>query len=205
MTTLILVRHGQTDWNHQRRIQGSTDIPLNEVGREQAREVAVALRDELPAGPVAVASSDLSRASETASIIAAMLGVEAPLTYPQLRERGYGDAEGLDVTAFRERFGDWHADVPNAESWSRLRVRALRGVDAAIRDMRRRTAPAAATLVVVSHGALIRELIRHATGGAFPPEHVRLPNGSRHVFRVERERMQLLSYTAHSDLTAPVR
>ena len=60
MTSLILVRHGETDWNAQRRIQGSTDIPLNENGRTQARETAERLRDELAGdGPVVIASSDL--------------------------------------------------------------------------------------------------------------------------------------------------
>ncbi|WP_036320178.1 histidine phosphatase family protein, partial [Microbacterium sp. B24] len=59
MTTLILVRHGETDWNAMRRIQGSTDIPLNDTGRAQAREVAERLQQELSAvGPVVVASSD---------------------------------------------------------------------------------------------------------------------------------------------------
>ncbi len=64
---LILVRHGETDWNRDRRIQGTTDIPLNDTGRAQAREVAERLREELEGvGPVVVASSDLSRAAETA-------------------------------------------------------------------------------------------------------------------------------------------
>lgn len=207
MTTLILVRHGETDWNRQRRVQGSTDIPLNDTGRAQAREAGLALREELaPGAPVVVAASDLSRARETASLIAAELGAAHPREYPHLRERGYGDAEGLDVAEFRARWGEWHsAEVPNAESWAQVRARALIGVDAVVRDARRQTAPVAPALVVVSHGALIRELIRHATGDELPPEHTRLPNGSRHTFLIERERMRLLSYTAHTDLSAPVR
>lgn len=197
MTTLILVRHGETDWNRARRIQGATDIPLNDTGRAQAREAAAALRAELPSlapgAPVAIASSDLSRARETAALIAAELGLAAPATYPAFRERSYGDAEGLTDTEFHERWGGWHAEVPNAETHAALRTRALAGVDAAIRAARRRTAPVAPAVVVVSHGALIRELIRHATAGALPLEGVRLVNGSRHAFLVERERLTLLS------------
>lgn len=197
MTTLILVRHGETDWNKQLRVQGSTDIPLNDTGRAQAREAALALREELPPeAPVVVAASDLSRAKETASFIAAELGTDHPREYPQLRERSYGDAEGLNAAEFRARWGEWHtAEVPNAETWAQVRSRALIGVDAVVRDARRQTAPIAPVLIVVSHGGLIRELIKHATAGALPPEPSRLPNGSRHTFLVERERMRLLSYT----------
>lgn len=196
MTTLTLVRHGETDWNLNRLIQGSTDIPLNDTGRGQARATGLRLREELAAeSPLVVASSDLSRAHETARIIAAELGAAAPRTYPQLRERGYGDAEGVGVHEFLERWGDWStAEVPNAEPWADVRARAVAGLRRVTRDARRLTAPAAPSLVIVSHGALIRELIRHATGGAFPAEGEKLANGSTHTFLVERDRLSLLSY-----------
>lgn len=196
MTTLTLVRHGETDWNFDRRIQGSTDIPLNDTGRAQARATALRLREELAdAGPLVVAASDLSRARETAEIIAAELGAAAPRQYPALRERGYGEAEGMDVHEFRARFGPWHtAEVPRAESWPDVRTRAVAGLREVVRDARRATAPAAPALVIVSHGALIREVIRHATGGAFPAEGERLANGSTHTFRIEREWLSLLAY-----------
>jgi broad specificity phosphatase PhoE len=196
VTSLILVRHGETDWNAQRRIQGSTDIPLNENGRTQARETAERLRDELAGdGPVFIASSDLSRAHETARIIATTVGVAEPRTYPQLRERSYGDAEGITDSEFHARWGDWHtAEVPNAESWPDVRRRALAGIQRVIRDARRATAPAAPTVVVVAHGALIREVIRHASAGEFPHVGERLPNGSAHTFLVERDRLSMRSY-----------
>lgn len=196
MTTLTLVRHGETDWNLRRLIQGSTDIPLNDTGRRQARDAADLLRERLAGDtPLVVASSDLSRARETAAIIAEGLGVAAPRAYAQLRERNYGDAEGVDIGSFRERWGDWdHAVVPNAEAWADVRVRALAGLRAAIRDARRATFPSAPSLVVVSHGALIRELIRHATAGEFPAPGERLANGSAHTFLVERDRLSLLDY-----------
>lgn len=198
MTTLTLVRHGQTDWNAQRRIQGSADIPLNDTGREQAREAAAGLRHLVDGDPLVVVSSDLARAHETALLIAAELGVDAPATYPQLRERNYGEAEGLGIDEFHERWGDWHvAQVPGAETWTDVRTRALTGLRAAIRDARHATAPQAPSLIVVSHGALIRELIRHATGGAFPAEGERLANGSAHTFLMERDRLSLLSYAAY--------
>jgi len=77
VTTLILVRHGETDWNRDRRIQGSTDIPLNDTGREQARDAAAGLRETLEL-PTFMAASDLSRARETAEILAGELDLAAP-------------------------------------------------------------------------------------------------------------------------------
>src|SRR5689334_7037388 len=98
MTVLTLVRHGETDWNRARRIQGLTDIPLNDTGRTQARDAATGLLHQLdPTVPVVVAASDLARARETAEIIAETLGAQTPRLYPDLRERGYGQAEGVGI------------------------------------------------------------------------------------------------------------
>ncbi|MCR2800751.1 histidine phosphatase family protein [Microbacterium sp. zg-Y818] len=195
MTLLTLVRHGETDWNRARRIQGSTDIPLNDTGREQARDAAQRLQERLTTGsPVIVVSSDLSRARETAEIIADTLGVDPPRTYPQLRERAYGEAEGVDAAEFLERWGDWHsAEVPGAEPWPALRARALAALQQIARDVRHTTAPASASVIAVAHGALIREIIRHATGGELPPVGFRLPNGSSYDLLLERDRLRLLS------------
>ena len=197
MTTLTLVRHGETDWNRDRRIQGSTDIPLNDVGRAQAAATAEVLRDRLASeSSLVVASSDLSRARETARIIASALGADEPRAYPSLRERNYGEAEGLDVDEFRARWGDWiGAEVPGAEPWADVRVRAVAGIREVVRDARRTAAPTAPSLIVVSHGALIREVIRHATAGEFPAPGEKLANGSMHTFLVERDRLQLLAYS----------
>ncbi|WP_314502454.1 histidine phosphatase family protein [uncultured Microbacterium sp.] len=189
MTLLTLVRHGETDWNRDRRIQGSTDIPLNDTGRAQARAAAATLSGEI------IVSSDLSRARETAQIIAAERGLPDPRTYPELRERSYGEAEGVEAADFLTRWGSWHtAEIPGAEPWPHVRRRALRALARVVSDARRATAPGAASVIVVTHGALIRELLRHATGGELPPDGVRLPNGSAYTVLYERERLQLLSY-----------
>jgi probable phosphoglycerate mutase len=197
VTLLTLVRHGETDWNRDRRIQGSTDVPLNDTGRAQAREAGVLLRAQLDAPAIApiVVSSDLSRARETAEIIAAELDLPAPRTYPALRERAYGEAEGVEASEFTRRWGDWHsAEIPGAEPWPHVRERGLRALAQVVRDARRTTAPAAASVIVVTHGAMIRELLRHATGGELPPTGQRLANGSAYTVLYERERLQLLSY-----------
>ncbi len=198
MTVLTLLRHGETDWNAARRIQGSTDIPLNDTGRQQARDAAARLRATLDFdAPIVLVSSDLARARETAEIIAAELGLEGPHIYPELRERAYGEAEGMDTHEFAERWGDWHsAEVPGAEPWAELRARAIAGLRLVARDARHTTAPTAASVVCVSHGALLRELIRHATAGELPLPGTKLPNGSAYTVLLERERLRLLSYDA---------
>ncbi|TFV82307.1 histidine phosphatase family protein [Microbacterium sp. dk485] len=196
MTLLTLIRHGETDWNRNGLIQGSTDIPLNDTGRAQAREAGMLLAERREDDtPIVVVSSDLSRAAETADIIAEVLGVAAPHRYPGLRERSYGEAEGVDAVEFRERWGQWStAQVPGAEPWPDVRDRALRAIRTAVDDARRATAPRAPEVVAVAHGALIRQVIRHATSDELPAEGERLPNGSAHTFLIERERLRLLSY-----------
>lgn len=205
MTTLFLVRHGETDWNRAGRIQGSVDIPLNDDGRHQARNAAVRLRTMLDGRIPVVASSDLSRARETAQIIADELAVDIGGTYPDLRERAYGQAEGMDVDDFRAQWGPWRsAEIPGAETWAHLRLRAIAGIRAAVRDARRVSAPVDAPIVIVSHGALMREVIRHASGGERPHDGERLPNGSIVSILVERERLRVLSWAdALAESAAP--
>lgn len=191
---MTLVRHGETEWNRALRVQGTTDIPLNDTGRAQALQAAVALRGALGEGPVFLASSDLSRARETAEIIGSELGLEGPRQYPGLRERAYGEGEGLTAAEFAERWGPWHsADVPGSENRDDLRERAVRGLLEVVEHSRAESSPAAIPVIIVSHGALIREVIRHATGGLLPPDGSRLANGSQWHFLVERDRLRFLA------------
>ena len=190
---MILVRHGQTDWNRERRIQGTTDIPLNDTGRTQARDAGQALRDTLDGAPARIVASDLSRAHETARIIADELGATAPRLYPGLRECGYGDAEGVTDEEFFARWGSWtDAVVPNAETPAVVRTRAVAALQQIDRDIRAEHAPAAQTVVVVTHGALIRQVLLHATGGAYPPVHESLPNAAAYPLLMEIDRLRYL-------------
>ncbi|AZC13860.1 histidine phosphatase family protein [Microbacterium sp. ABRD28] len=197
MSSLILVRHGETDWNRAGRIQGLTDIPLNDTGRAQAREAAEQLRTELTstipdaAESAVIVSSDLQRASETADIIAAALGLATPRRYPGLRERAYGEAEGLVTAEFQRRWGHWHiADVPGAETRADLRARATATLVRARQDASvDGTVP---PLIAVAHGALIREVIGHATDDRLPEPGIRLPNGSLHRFEIEGGALRLV-------------
>jgi 2,3-bisphosphoglycerate-dependent phosphoglycerate mutase len=91
MTTLLLVRHGETDWNAAGRLQGHTDQPLNDFGRRQAAALGDQLADD---GVAAIYTSDLARARETAEIIASRLQLPV-IADPALRERNWGTWEGL--------------------------------------------------------------------------------------------------------------
>lgn len=100
MTTLILWRHGSTEWNAQRRVQGHSDAPLSALGHAQAAEAAPLLAAR---SPDAIVSSDLRRCTDTAAPLATLTGL--PLGRdPRLRERSYGDWEGLTMAEVGERF-----------------------------------------------------------------------------------------------------
>jgi broad specificity phosphatase PhoE len=103
MLSLILIRHGETDWNTQQRIQGQRDLPLNETGRRQALNLRPMLATAFTesAAPVHVLSSDLQRALQTAQI--AINGQGAIETDLRLREINYGEWEGLDRPALEQR------------------------------------------------------------------------------------------------------
>ncbi|HEU0163727.1 MAG TPA: histidine phosphatase family protein, partial [Thermomicrobiales bacterium] len=94
-TTVYLVRHGETDWNRIRRYQGTTDIPLNATGEQQAAQLAAYLgTHELAPEGDAIVSSPLMRAFVTARAIGDALGITEILTDDDLMERAYGVAVG---------------------------------------------------------------------------------------------------------------
>ena len=179
MTLLYLVRHGQTDWNLQRRIQGSTDIPLNETGREQAARAGRLLArrhwDVL-------ASSPLSRAYETAEIIGSDIGLGTfgppdIEIVPDLVERAYGEAEGLTDDELERRFpGD--TPVPGRERRTDVATRAV----AALVALGERHPHAA--IVVVAHGGLIRSVMNAVAPGSLLHSGIPISNGSIHSFEL---------------------
>lgn len=193
MTLLTLVRHGQTDWNLARRIQGATDIPLNDTGRDDARTAAAALAG---VGYDAIYASPLKRAQETAQIIADELGLATPALTHGLRERSFGEGEGMLVEDYLTQFGDWTSAVPGAETLEEVRDRALDSLERIVRASRRRSAPRAESLIVVSHGGVIRSLLMHVSGGSLPRVGDSLHNGSVHRFVAERGTLRLLETIA---------
>ncbi len=114
MTTILLARHGETDWNHEGRFQGWADPPLNATGRAQALDLSVALMAEELA---AVYSSPLRRAYETAEVVAASRGLE-PVTVDALREVDVGSWSGLTRAEIERRFPEQYARwVAYGQGW----------------------------------------------------------------------------------------
>jgi broad specificity phosphatase PhoE len=151
-TTILLVRHGETDWNQQRRVQGHSDTPLNETGIAQARALIERLADE----PVeAVYSSDLARALDTARGVAEERGLPVHQVR-ELREKDFGTWEGLTDTEIFERFpqahdGPW-GDAETGEQLAERVLGALRRIGAE---------HPGGTVVVVTHGGPLRAVLRH--------------------------------------------
>ena len=165
MPLLFVVRHGQTDWNKARRLQGHKDIRLNSTGRAQARDLADEVATELKGLGPQVFSSDLRRASETAIVLARPLGA-AVKTARFLRERGFGQAEGRTWDELRQEMPEAveayksRADrdaLPGSEPLEDFRQRVLRG----FRKLARRVED---TAIVVTHGGVIHVLLEEAIG-----------------------------------------
>jgi probable phosphoglycerate mutase len=162
LTTICLVRHGETPWNREHRLQGRQDIALNDHGRQQASELAAALS----AGTWdLLASSPLLRAWETATIIAGHLGLPEPLAVPDLVERDYGAASGLTKTDAAERFPD--GTYPGAETRADIRARCWPALEH-LADK-----AAGGSILLVTHGSVIKTLLLAISGGSVPPNDLR--------------------------------
>ena len=171
MTQIILIRHGETVWNQERRMQGHSDSPLSETGVRQAQLLARRL-EQLEFG--ALYSSDSGRAHHTARSVAEVTGHEIVLE-PRLRERHFGVFEGLtgseieasfpaDYARFRSR--DQAHVIPGGESPMQFRARVF----ACLHEIAGRHARE--LVVVVTHGLVLDVFYRAALG--IPPELPRL-------------------------------
>ncbi|GAB7007797.1 histidine phosphatase family protein [Nocardioides sp. AN3] len=155
MKRLVLVRHGQTEWNRIGRVQGTTDVALDDTGHAQARAVAPSLAAYRPA---ALWCSDLSRAATTASYVGEACGL-TPLPDARLREWGFGEREGLTHAEFEAadpqayaafRIGRYD-EVPDAERAADVRSRFVE----ALRELLDATDDGACS-IAVAHGAAIK-------------------------------------------------
>ena len=158
MTTILLARHGESDWNRTKRWQGFADRPLTELGRRQASELGERLEDtELDA----IYSSDLQRARETAEVVARMKSLTVETT-PDLREVDVGSWSGLTraeaETRYPEAYARW---LQGAEGWDdgetydQLGERVVRAIQRIAKDHDGQR------VLIVAHGGTIRAI--HAT------------------------------------------
>jgi uncharacterized phosphatase len=194
-TVLGLLRHGQTDWNIDFRLQGITDIPLNETGIAQAKDAAAVIDSK---NWDLVLSSPLSRARDTAAIVCEANGLSEAIIEPLLLERSFGEAEGLSHEEWKSKYTDPNS-VPGGESLHDLEKRANLLLDSLAQRY------AGKRFIAVSHGALIRVLLRIVSAGEFPRDGERLGNASMSVFVHEHGSWNINWYeprTLHQDLVA---
>lgn len=163
-THFWLIRHGETEWNANRRLQGWLDIPLSDVGLEQARQLGTYLQTLESPRFGAVLSSDLSRAAETARLATAHLGLTVTTT-PELRERNYGVHQGLDWHALSDGLAEKGINLRDpdqaVEQGESLRQFAQR-VRAAFERLAR--VHAGQSVLVFAHGGVIDIAWRLAGG-----------------------------------------
>jgi len=161
VTTILIARHGQSDWNQEKRWQGHADRPLTERGREQAQSLADRLAHiELDA----VYSSDLQRARDTAAVVADSQGIELR-QLPELREVDVGSWSGLTRAEAEERFSEgftrWREGYPgweDGETYEAMTDRVLGAVDRIAAEHE------GGRVLVVSHGGPIRAMHAAALG-----------------------------------------
>jgi probable phosphoglycerate mutase len=190
-TILYLIRHGETEWNKARRIQGHSDIALNASGILQAERLAEWYKTK---AFHAIYASDLERARHTANRLAEAIGISVR-TLPSLRERCYGEWEGLTYEEIRARF---HAVDPDPslygiESFEAMQQRAaacLTGLAAAHINE---------TIAAVSHGGFINAFLHLVTEGKQGTGISRIDNTGVCVFRYANDRWEVLKVndTAH--------
>jgi 2,3-bisphosphoglycerate-dependent phosphoglycerate mutase len=189
-----MIRHGETAWNAEGRVQGQTDVPLSPVGEAQARAVRDALAGERF---IALYASDLSRVRQTAAPAAALLGLPVRLE-PGLRERHYGKFETLTYVEARERLPEDYArfkakdpdyDFGSGESLRGFHERAV----ACVAGIAGRH-PGAAVLVF-THGGVLEMVHRHAHGtGLAAPRDFEIPNAALNWVEVDPQAWRVRSW-----------
>ena len=185
MNRIILIRHGETVWNQQGRMQGQSDSPLSETGVRQSRQLAQRLKQIAFS---ALYSSDSGRAHQTARSVADVTGHDI-IVEPRLRERHFGVFEGLTGTEIKFNYPDAYARfksrdpdyvVPGGESAAQFRARAL----GCLREIAGRHADD--LVVVVTHGLVLDMVYRAANGIALTERRTfSLINASLNQFRFD--------------------
>ncbi len=157
-TKIYLVRHGETEWNSTNRFQGSTDVPLSQHGIEQAKKVANKLKNY---NIEAIASSDLSRALDTAKELANIINVDIQLN-PGLRELSFGEWEGLTAEEILKLYGE------NYTTWRTTPTKAVLPVEGSLEAASKRGLKAlnevvnnnlGKTIAVFAHASIIKSTI----------------------------------------------
>jgi len=184
-THLGLLRHGQTDWNINFLLQGVTDIPMNQTGIEQVKLAAKAISAK---DWDVVLTSPLSRARQTAEIIASQHGFPEIVEEELLIERSFGEAEGLSHEQWRMKYSNLD-EIPGGESRTQLAERSNLLLETISEKL------AGKRVLAVSHGALIRTLLSIASDNELPRDGERLGNASFNVLEHNDNSWKVINYS----------
>ena len=178
MTELILIRHGETDWNRELRFPGQVDVPLNAVGHEQARRVGEHLAGE---SVHQLVCSDLLRTRQTAMAPARRLGL-VPVSDPALREQSFGIVDGMRSDDIQQQFPEaWRGWMAFDADFAFDGGESTRAFHARVMDALRAWAARSAgqPLMVVTHGGVLDMVYRTALGLSLSgPRQSAIPNGA---------------------------
>jgi uncharacterized phosphatase len=180
-----LLRHGQTDWNINFLLQGVTDIPMNETGLEQVRTAAQAIQAK---DWDVVLTSPLTRAKQTAEIIAKHVGFDEVIEQELLIERSFGEAEGLSHEQWRAKYANLD-EIPGGESRTQLAARSQLLLDHISTEFKGKR------VLAISHGALIRGLLSISSNNELPRDVERLGNASLNIVSHVSDSWQVVNYS----------
>ncbi len=196
-TRICFIRHGETDWNAEKRIQGQLDVPLNATGVRQAMAMADNAAHYRFA---ALYSSDLARARDTAGMLARRDGLEV-LSLPLLRERHFGILQGLTGAEARARHPEAHAHHAGRDLYDDFRtgeslLAFAARVESAVQEMTRRHP--GQTIAAVTHAGVLDTLYRKATGRPLhTPRDFPSPNCALNWFRIDPHGWHLAAWDDH--------
>lgn len=169
-THINLIRHGETNWNVEHRYQGSTDTPLNDLGRKQVTWLADSIRGETWD---VIYSSPSVRAFDTARGVAVAIGIDedAIIKDRNLMERAYGEAEGMTLPEREARWpeGDW----PGLETWEEVAERVMKTLRSAVQDN------SGKRILVICHGGVINAILATISEGEIGTGKTVIDNTSR--------------------------
>ncbi|AYX88851.1 histidine phosphatase family protein [Staphylococcus cohnii] len=190
MTKIRFIRHGETDWNIAGKLQGRTDIPLNESGIKQAQACGISLlQNEWDL----IITSPLLRAKETGQIIQQKLNI--PLhEMTSFIEVAFGDAEGLTYYERDVRFPN--RDYPNKETEAMVTERFLKGIHTVHQNYTNKN------ILIVSHGAFINAIFHYFSNGTVGTGVTKLTNGSFSTLEINNNHTHILDYNTTHHLPA---
>lgn len=194
MTELILIRHGETEWNRELRFQGHVDVALNATGLEQARRLAQRLTGE---AAHRIYASDLMRAQQTALPLGQAMGL-ATLTDPALREQSFGQVDGMRVDDIKAQHPQaWEGWLRFEEDYCMPQGETTRQFHGRVMDAVHRLVAAHPdeTLVVVTHGGVLDMIYRTARAlGLNGPRQSDIPNAGLNRIRVQDGAIDILAW-----------